>query len=103
MELTFAGSEWELRAVGSGDKAAGLLAEYEPDIVLADAMMPGLTGYELCEAVKRLPYGAFIPVVMLTGHSSLSTARVPTASGRTRSSRSRSTPTPSSLSSATSS
>ncbi len=67
VELTFAGAEWDLRAVGNGDKAAGLLAEHEPDIVLADAVMPGLTGYELCEAVKRLPYGAYIPVVMLTG------------------------------------
>lgn len=67
VEITFAGSEWELRAVGSGDKAVGLLAEYEPDIVLADAVMPGLTGYELCEAVKRLPQGSFVPVVMLAG------------------------------------
>ncbi len=67
VELTFAGPEWDLRAAGSGDKAAGLLAEFEPDIVLADAVMPGLSGYELCEAVKRLPFGAFVPVVMLTG------------------------------------
>jgi len=67
VEITFAGPEWELRAVGSGDRAAGLLAEFEPDIVLADAVMPGLTGYELCEAVKRLPHGSFVPVVMLNG------------------------------------
>ncbi len=67
VELTFAGAEWDLRAVGSGDKAVGLLADFEPDLVLADAVMPGLSGYELCEAVKKLPYGAYIPVVMLTG------------------------------------
>lgn len=67
VELTFAGPEWELKAVGSGDKAAALLGEYDPDIVLADAVMPGLTGYELCEAVKKLPHGVFVPVVMLTG------------------------------------
>ena len=67
VELTFARSDWELRTVGSGDKAAALLAEFAPDVVLADAVMPGLTGYELCEAVKRLPDGPYIPVVMLTG------------------------------------
>lgn len=67
VELTFAGSEWELRVAGSGDRAASLLAEFEPDAVLADAVMPGLSGYELCEAVKRLPYGGFIPVVILSG------------------------------------
>ena len=67
VELTFSGTDWELRAVGSGDRAVALLHEFAPDIVLADAVMPGLSGYELCESVKSLPEGAFIPVVMLTG------------------------------------
>lgn len=67
VELTFTGADWELRTVGSGEKAAALLAEFSPDVVLADAVMPGLTGYDVCEAVKRLPDGPYIPVVMLTG------------------------------------
>jgi CheY-like chemotaxis protein len=67
VELTFAGSDWELRTVGSGDKAAALLSEFSPDVVLADAVMPGLSGYDVCEAVKRLPDGLYVPVVMLTG------------------------------------
>ena len=67
VELTFSGPEWELRTVGSGDLAVAQLSEFSPDIVLADAVMPGLTGYEVCEAVKRLPDGPWIPVVMLTG------------------------------------
>jgi CheY-like chemotaxis protein len=67
VELTFSGAEWELRTAGSGDRAVGLLPDFSPDLVLADAVMPGLTGYEVCEAVKRLPDGQWIPVVMLTG------------------------------------
>jgi CheY-like chemotaxis protein len=67
VELTFTGADWELRTAGSGEKAAALLAEFSPDVVLADAVMPGLTGYDVCEAVKRLPDGPYIPVVMLTG------------------------------------
>ena len=67
VELTFSGTEWELRTVGSGDRAVALLSDFSPDLVLADAVMPGLTGYEVCEAVKRLPDGRWIPVVMLTG------------------------------------
>ncbi len=67
VELTFSGAEWELRTVGSGDRAVGLLSDFTPDLVLADAVMPGLTGYEVCEAVKRLPDGQWIPVVILTG------------------------------------
>jgi CheY-like chemotaxis protein len=67
VELTFGGGEFELMAVGSGDRATAALEEFKPDIVLADAVMPGLSGYEVCEAVKRLPGGAFIPVILLTG------------------------------------
>ena len=67
VELTFSGSEFELKAVGNGDDALALLAEFEPDIVLADAVMPGKTGYEVCEEVKRRPGGRFVPVVLLTG------------------------------------
>src|SRR5512147_1168041 len=67
VELVFSGSDWELRVAGSGDKAAALLPDFNPDIVLADAVMPGLSGYEVCEAVKRLPHGSTIPVILLTG------------------------------------
>ena len=67
VELTFSGSEFELRAVGNGDDAVALLAEFAPDIVLADAVMPGKTGYEVCEEVKKRPGGRFVPVVLLTG------------------------------------
>jgi CheY-like chemotaxis protein len=67
VELTFSGSEFELKAVGNGDDAVSLLADFEPDIVLADAVMPGKTGYDVCEEVKRRPGGKFVPVVLLTG------------------------------------
>ena len=67
VELTFSGSEFELKAVGNGDDAVALLAEFEPDIVLADAVMPGKTGYDVCEEVKKRPGGRYVPVVLLTG------------------------------------
>ena len=67
IELTFSGTDFELRAVGNGDLALPLLDSFSPDIVLADCVMPGRSGYELCEEVKRLPGGRFVPVVLLTG------------------------------------
>ena len=67
IELTFSGTDFELRAVGNGDQALALLDPFSPDIVLADCVMPGRTGYELCEEVKRRPGGRFVPVVLLTG------------------------------------
>jgi CheY-like chemotaxis protein len=67
IELTFSGTEFEMMAVGNGDQALPLLDSFMPDIVLADCVIPGKTGYELCEEVKRRPGGRFVPVVLLTG------------------------------------
>jgi CheY-like chemotaxis protein len=67
VELTFSDAETRLMAVGSGDRAVQALDDFQPDIVLADVVMPGLTGYDVCDAVKQRPGGVFIPVVLLTG------------------------------------
>ena len=67
IELTFSGTEFELKAVGNGDLALPLLDSFTPDIVLADCVMPGKSGYELCEEIKKRPGGRFVPVVLLTG------------------------------------
>ena len=67
VELTFSDAETRLMAVGSGDRAVQALDDFQPDIVLADVVMPGLTGYDVCDAVKQRPGGMFVPVVLLTG------------------------------------
>ncbi len=67
VELTFSDAETRLMAVGSGDRAVQALDDFQPDIVLADVVMPGLTGYDVCDAVKRRSGGPFVPVVLLTG------------------------------------
>src|SRR5512141_50729 len=67
VELTFPDPDYELLAVGNGDKAMQALDGFRPDIILADVVMPGPTGYEICEAVRKRPGGALTPIVLLTG------------------------------------
>ena len=67
IELTFAGEDIQVISVSDGDQAIARLQSSPPDIVLADVGMPGKTGYEVADFVKRTPSLAHIPVVLLTG------------------------------------
>jgi CheY-like chemotaxis protein len=53
--------------VSNGDDALARLDSAPPDIVLADVAMPGRSGYEVAQYVKRSPQLSHIPVVLLTG------------------------------------
>ena len=37
-----------------------------PDVILLDVMMPGMTGFEVCERVRNDPLLAEIPIIVLT-------------------------------------
>lgn len=42
------------------------LAEQTPDLLILDYNMPGLTGIDVCRAVKSNPFTAHVPILMLT-------------------------------------
>jgi CheY-like chemotaxis protein/DNA-binding CsgD family transcriptional regulator len=50
-----------------GAAALQLAAQAQPDIVLLDAMMPGLDGFEVARRLKADPGTASIPIVFMTG------------------------------------
>ena len=51
----------------SGEQAIKVLADWLPDVVVLDALMPGLDGFETCRALRVLPGFESLPVLMLTG------------------------------------
>jgi CheY-like chemotaxis protein len=65
--ISFANEDIELVTVDNGTDAVSRAREVRPDIVLADVVMPGLTGYEVCEAIKADPELSGTPVLLLTG------------------------------------
>ncbi len=50
----------------SGEDALKCLARVTPDVVLLDAMMPGLDGFETCRRIKLDPRHAHLPVIFMT-------------------------------------
>ena len=53
--------------VPSGEAALENLRQQVPDIVVLDAMMPGLNGFDTCLQLRAIPGLELVPVLMLTG------------------------------------
>ncbi len=64
-------SVYEVRVASDGDEGISLAEEWSPDTILLDVEMPGKTGYEVCEIIRRTPSISRIPVIFLSGNSSL--------------------------------
>jgi adenylate cyclase len=50
----------------SGKEALDKVATDNPDLVLLDVVMPEMSGYEVCKAIRNDPATALLPVVMVT-------------------------------------
>ncbi len=67
VNLTFAEEGIEVITTDDGDTALARIWEDRPDVVLADVNMPGATGYQVCEALRRTEATQHIPVILLVG------------------------------------
>jgi CheY-like chemotaxis protein len=65
--IIFGGDEYSLTVVDNGKAAVEKAREINPDILLIDALMPGMTGYEVAEQVRLTPALASKPILILTG------------------------------------
>jgi len=65
--ISFANEDIVLLTVDNGDDAIARARDARPDVVLADVVMPGKNGYDVCQAIKAEPSLAHIPVLLLTG------------------------------------
>lgn len=58
-----------VRFATSGADALRVAQESVPDLVLLDAEMPGMSGFEVFEAFKAIPALADVPVIFITSHN----------------------------------
>jgi CheY-like chemotaxis protein len=65
--IIFGSEEYSLTVVDNGKAAVEKARELNPDILLIDALMPGMSGYEVCEAVRAIPSISTKPILLLTG------------------------------------
>ena len=63
-DLTDAG--YRVVAAEDGEKAIKLLKKEKPVVIFLDIMMPGQDGFDVLEAIRKIPALAKVPVIILT-------------------------------------
>jgi len=53
----------------TGEQALTITEQIVPDIILLDALMPGLNGFEVCKRLREMPALKQLPVIFMTGLS----------------------------------
>ena len=58
-----------VRLCDSGEAALAQAAEFKPDLILLDLMLPGIDGLSVCRRLRRDARTAAVPIIMLTAKS----------------------------------
>src|SRR5262249_17263451 len=58
---------YEVVTVSNADSALIRLEDVDPDVVIADTVMPGRTGYEICQYIKMSPRHRHVRVILTAG------------------------------------
>jgi len=65
----------------NGNQTLEMARMLQPDLILLDVMMPGMSGFEVCTALKKKPATASIPVIFLTAKTGLTDRAAAVAAG----------------------
>ncbi len=57
---------YEVRVAGTGAEALAVVAEFGPDLVLLDVMMPQMSGYDVCQKIRATEEGQRVRIIMLS-------------------------------------
>ena len=63
----FLREDYELEEAANGMQAIEICQRRMPDLILMDAVMPEMDGFDACQSIRDIPHGADIPVLMITG------------------------------------
>lgn len=66
LRLMFKTLGQEAEGVSTGAEALSRVRRSRPLMVLLDVMLPDMSGYDVCAAMKAMPEMAGVPVIMLT-------------------------------------
>jgi two-component system alkaline phosphatase synthesis response regulator PhoP len=67
LKISLESDNYKVIEAYNGDGAIRKARSEVPDLILLDLILPDITGYELCNKIKKNPITRSIPIIMLTG------------------------------------
>ena len=65
---------YDVAIASDGEQGLALIADFHPDIILLDLMMPNVTGFEVLTKLRKEPHGDKYKVIVLTNMGDSETA-----------------------------
>src|SRR5436305_7470256 len=66
LEAYLGGTDYELAVATDGEETLARVADWHPDLILLDVMMPKISGFEVCKRLRGNPATRDIAVLMVT-------------------------------------
>ncbi len=66
LESVLEADGYQIEMAENGIQALEMAKVIQPDVILLDVMMPGMTGFEVCQRIRNDPLIAEIPIIVLT-------------------------------------
>jgi DNA-binding response OmpR family regulator len=70
VSIVLTSNGYEVEGAMNGQSALESVANFKPNLVLLDIMLPEIDGFEVCQRIKDNPATKDIPVIMLTAKKS---------------------------------
>ena len=67
LKMSLESDNYKVVEAYTGDGAIRKARSEAPDLILLDIMLPDMTGYEICNKLRKDPLTRSIPIIMLTG------------------------------------
>lgn len=69
LEFLIEQAGYSFEVARTGEEALLKVAEFRPDLIVLDVMLPGISGFEISRRVRQYPEGQKVKILMLTARA----------------------------------
>jgi DNA-binding response OmpR family regulator len=63
LKMVLSNANFEVQAISSSTEAVAMTYQFNPDVILLDLLMPGMDGWQVCQAIRQFSQ---VPIIILS-------------------------------------